>query len=171
MQAHSTACAGFFFGTLVLVPDWSTSELTMFGLAGLYVGKEFFVPAVKNAFTFRQKATEEASKKVESRLDALEQKQSKHDGELTEVRYKTETAQQNLTNQLNEIKGQLNQLDRRIAEQGKYHDDKLAEALSTLSTDFNRRLTTTLISELEHKVREVLRSELDERKGRARGER
>lgn len=132
------------------------AEYVVYAAIAAYGAKEFLVPLVRGSFARNVAAADDRAKKVDTRLDD-------HDKVINELKVEKISTSQ-MAASLGEIKGQLNQLDNRIAEQGKYHDQKLVEALSTMATDFNHKLATTLNVELERTVRQVVREELQGRR-------
>lgn len=133
--------------------EWSNAELTIAGLALVYALREFVVPIIKGSFAKNASAEQEKFRELKLKVDD-------HEKQLNQVR--ADNSQ--LTGQFGEIKGRLEALDNRIAKQGEVHDAKLSEALANLATEFNRKLTSTLNTELERTVREALREELRTKK-------
>lgn len=133
----------------------SETQIAVYCGVALYTVKEFLVPLVKGSFGRNLQQVDEHTKKV----DALLEEHSKSIADL-------KGEQKSLLTTLGSIDGKLSGLDTRIAKQGEYHDSKLAEALANLATEFNRKLASTLNSELERTVREVLREMLPKGRGR-----
>lgn len=125
------------------------TELVLYIGGGLWAFKEFVVPLVKGSFGRNLQQVDEHTKKV----DALLEEHSKSIADL-------KGEQKSLLVTLGSIDGKLSGLDNRIAKQGEFHDQKLGDALANLATEFNRKLASTLNSELERVVREVVREEL-----------
>ena len=69
----------------------------------------------------------------------------------------------NIAVELSGIKSRLDALDTRIEKSGKSHDERLEKGLADVALELNRKLTSTLNSELERTVRDVLREELKAR--------
>lgn len=133
------------------------TELVLYIGGGLWAFKEFVVPLVKGSFGRNLQQVDEHTKKVDAMLDD-------HEKRLVDLKGEQKGLSLTLTSELGNIAGKLSGLDTRIAEQGKFHDQKLTEALNQMSTDFNRKLSSTLNSELERTVREVLSEMLPKRK-------
>lgn len=186
--------------------DFSTTEIGLYLVAGLYGVKEFIVPVVKGSFARNLQAKDDQDKETKKKLDDHEQKLAElkslvelkprldqhdekldeheqklselkslaelkpkvehHEHLLNELKVAQNSAQATLTSQLGAIDGRLTALDTRIEKQGLAHDQRLKDGLADVTMELNRRLTTTLNSELERTVREVLREELKVRKKR-----
>lgn len=128
--------------------DLSNTELGLYAVGALYLAKEFLVPLVKGSLARNLQAKDDQDKAVNQKLDG-------HERQLSELKM----AQA----QVNVLSGRLEALDTRIEKQGMSHEKKLKDAVAEATTEFNRKLASTLNVELERTVREVLREELKRR--------
>lgn len=157
-----------------MVPDLSGVEVALYGAIGVWGVKEFIVPLVRGSFVRNLQAKDEADKAAQKKVEDLEKKvndvEKTHERKMNELERAQGQFDTKLANttagiqaELSSIKGRLEALDTRIEKSGKAHDDRLKEALTDVTVELNRKLSSMFNTELERTVRDVLREELGRR--------